>query len=179
MRLEDQGRSGMSTDASRLRKSCSTVGDRHALCAVPDPSTEGFAQLLAELAVATDYERTSVSFDDAWHQLRADEEAILALGLPVALAVGDELPEVADEDVDVHEAAVLNIQTARLHRYLREMAPFDSKVIRLVWGIGCRPQTQAETATTTGASRAAVGRALQRGMRELRLRFGVLSPDAA
>lgn len=97
----------------------------------------------------------------------------------MALPAGNEVPDVVDEGADVHEAAVLNIRTALLHRFLRDMSPLDGKVIRLVWGIGCRTHTRAETATTTGLSREAVNRALARGMGELRVRFGVQSPDAA
>lgn len=170
----------MSTPACRLRKSqpvASSPSSPVRLHAVPAPDTDEFAQLIAELAV--EEKLPSQSSGSAWQDLRADEEALPAHGLPVALAAGHEFPEVVDEDADVHEAAVLNIQTARLHRYLRDMPPMDSKVVRLIWGIGCRPHTRAETATTTGLSRKAVNRALVRGMRELRVRFGVRFPDAA
>jgi hypothetical protein len=171
----------VSTHPSRLGephpKPDPNANHRGALRAVPDPDTDEFAQLIAELA-AEQHEPVDEAASVSW-ELRSDEEALLALGLPVATSAGDELPDLVDEDTDVHQAAVINIQTAQLHRYLREMNALDSKAIRLVWGIGCRPHTQLQAAQRTGRSREAVCRSLKRGMRELRVRFGVGLPDAS
>ena len=179
MRLEDS-KEGIviSTHQSHLPKTHPSTPRRNPLRAVPAPDTAEFAELIAEL-LADEQRATVVSASAPWKLLRSDEEALLALGLPVALPAGDDLPELVDEDSDVHEAAVVNIQTACLHRYLREMDPRDSKVIRLVWGIGCQPHTQMEAAARTGRSREAVRSALTRGMGELRVRFGAGLPDAA
>jgi len=107
------------------------------------------------------------------------EQALAGLGIPVAVPVGDMLPDRVDETVDVHEAAVINIEIAQLRRFLRELPPLDGKVMRLVWGIGCRPHTRGEAAESTGLSRVGVRDALTRGMSELRMRFGVEEADGA
>lgn len=179
MRLEDP-REGFSvfTDSSHLTELHPSTNPGRALRAVPDPETEEFAQLLAELA-AEQRESAGEPTADAWESLPGDDEALLALGLPVAQPAGDDLPDVVDEHADVHEATVISMQTAQLHRYLREMDPLDSKVMRLVWGIGCRPHTQMEAAARTGRSRAAVRSALARSMDELCVRFGVELHGAA
>jgi len=179
MRLEDP-REGTAvfTHSSHLRESHPSTNRGRALRVVPDPETEEFAQLLAELA-AEQRESASEPTADAWESLPGDDEALLALGLPVAQPAGDDLPDVVDERADVHEATVIRMRTAQLHRYLREMDPLDSKVMRLVWGIGCRPHTQMEAAARTGRSRAAVRSALARSMDELCVRFGAELHSAA
>lgn len=169
----------MSTHSSSPRQSHPNTNRGVVLRAVPDPETEEFAQLIAELAAEQEHESPDDASSDSWELLRSDEEALLALGLPVALPAGDDLPDLIDEDADVHQAAVVSIQTAQLHRYLREMDPWDSKVMRLVWGIGCPPHTQMEAAARTGRTRAAIRGALARSMDELGLRFGAELPDAA
>ena len=159
-------------------KSDPNAHHRRALRAVPDPDTEEFSELIAELAAEQQHESEIESASVSW-ELRSEDEALLALGLPVATSAGDELPDLIDEDADVNEAAVINIRIARLHRHLHAMDPLDSKVMRLVWGIGCPAHTQLQAAERTGLSRAGVRNALDRGMRELRVRFGVELPDAS
>jgi len=79
-----------------------------------------------------------------------DEAQLLGAGLPVALPVGDRLPELDDPSADVHEQAVTNIQTGALYKHLREMPRLEARVVRLVWGIGCRPHSHARAAEKTG-----------------------------
>lgn len=108
-------------------------------------------------------------------QLELLDEQLLALGLPVAIAVGDAIPDVEDEQGDVHSAAVINIRTAQLHRHLQEMSPLHSKVVCLFWGIGReRAHSQIEIAQHIGMSRASVQRLLTQGMTDLCRRFDVL-----
>ncbi len=106
------------------------------------------------------------------------EQWLLALGYPVAVAVGDDLPEQIDESADVHEAAVVNIESARVRRFLAEMDPLISKAMRLSWGLDGPSYSQDQIAERMGLTRAIVRRLLDEGLAELRVRFGVAHPAA-
>jgi hypothetical protein len=145
---------------------------------VPTFDTGEFDAFIAELG-EEDVERLEGE-SDAGSEVFASDEALAELGYPVVVLAGDELPDRVDETADCHEAAVINIEIARLRRYLREMEPVRSNVVRLSWGVDCeRRHTQREVAARTGISQASVCRLLDAGMAELRRRFGVEGPDAA
>jgi len=150
-----------------------------ALRAVPPVGTTAFAAFVAELNEDEDPNQSDdLSIADL--ETLLDDEALLELGYPVAVLAGDHMPDCVDESADCHRAAVINIEAARLRRYLREMEPVRSIVVRLTYGIGCdHAYTQREVAAHTGLSQASVCRVLDLAMAELRRRFGVRDPEIA
>jgi DNA-directed RNA polymerase specialized sigma24 family protein len=145
---------------------------RPSLYAVPMVDSES-RSLSMSLVFEDDFDELPPELSSSWAEENSLDEALLAQGFPVAQPFGDALPDQVDESADVHEAAVVNIETARLRRFLKQMDPLRSKIIRLGWGLDGPPHSQQEIAARTGLSRAAVRRHLDEGLAELRERFGV------
>jgi RNA polymerase sigma factor (sigma-70 family) len=147
------------------------------LRAVPEPGTSEYEDFIAEVLAEEDVSERELAARN-W-QPDALDEALLAEGLPVAFPYGDQPPELPDEDADVHEAAVRSIEHARLHRYIRQLPPADSKALRLYWGLGGAPHSQGEVAERMGLTHDAVRWMLNRAMRALRVQYGVDLADHA
>ncbi len=74
--------------------------------------------------------------------------------------------EVADPDADVHEAAVTNIEAARVRRLLRQLPEIERRILRWRYGIDAETLTVREIAARLGIGKSTVadieGRALAR-----------------
>lgn len=102
------------------------------------------------------------------------EEALLALGHPVAAPYGDRIPEVIDETQDVPELAITSLQIEQLALYLAEMDPTTSRVMKMYHGVfGTQRCNQPQIAKRLGISIWKVRALCDKGMTELRARFAV------
>lgn len=151
------------------------AADRCPLQAVSAIDSPEFDDFVAELGDDRCWPDDSLSSDGRLTQ----EQHLLALGFPVAFAAGDELPDTVDQDADVYEAAVVNIEVARLHRHLRLLPEMERRVVMLQWGIGCTPHTEGQLAARTGLAPGSVARVAQRGLRMLRESYGAVGREAA
>ena len=120
-------------------------------------------------------EMTSVVHLDEWRApYEAVNEQLQTLGYPVAIPVGDALPEVEDESADVHEAAVLDIRVAQLRRHLKRMDPLKTRVICMKYGVfGSKQYSLPQISQRTGLSEWAVRKLADTGLLELQAAFGV------
>lgn len=153
----------------------SPTDSRLALRLLPHLDSSELADLVADLSTGTASEMDETCFE----LVSSDEsdELLLAAGLPLAFPAGDDLPEGEDEDADPFRAAVVSIEVARLRRFLSEMEPLHSKVVRLRWGLfGERPHSMQAVANRVGLSRTTVRRLHDRAIADLCCRFGPTSP---
>jgi len=86
----------------------------------------------------------------------------------------DELPDI---DVDVHETAVINIEAARVRRFVRRLPVLERKVIAARYGLAGNPMSCRQLATRLGISKSTVSDIEQRALDRLRGMYEL--PDAA
>jgi DNA-directed RNA polymerase specialized sigma24 family protein len=103
------------------------------------------------------------------------DDQLLARGYPVAYPVGLVTPDLVANDDD---PALTYVLVAQLHRELERLPTSDQRVMRLIWGIGCRPHTHRETAELTGLTRHGVMATLRRSMNRLQEAFGAGATDS-
>ena len=145
---------------------------KRTLSLVPSPDTPEHVTFLQDMLPSQDPDAGSSTAAGYMSDLEAatleTEELLLAAGLPVATPVGDDLPNVADPDADVHDAAVVSIQAGLVHRYMRHLPPLERITLRLHYGLGgSTPHSQSEVAARVGLSRASVQRVLDSGLASL------------
>ncbi len=138
-------------------------------------SAPDYDEFVASVLRDEEEERALAVVED---ELTLLDRQLMRSGLPVADLAGDALPEVAAPERDTQEV-VMDIRVAQLLRFLSELPPLQSKVVRLYWGVGgSGSHSQAEVAEHVGVSQTSVSRLLADGMAELCRRFGV-PPDLA
>ncbi len=89
-------------------------------------------------------------------------------GVVISLRPGQTLEQLADPDVDVHEAAVVSIERARLLRAVRALPMVERKVLAGRYGLGCDAMTCRELGRTLGISASGVVAIEQRALARLR-----------
>jgi RNA polymerase sigma factor (sigma-70 family) len=88
---------------------------------------------------------------------------------------GRHYTEVADPDADVHEAAVINIEAARVRRQIRRLPTIERRVIRWRYGIECDKLTVREIAARMGIGKSTVSDIEARALDRLRAQLGFMS----
>jgi hypothetical protein len=118
---------------------------------------------------------------DRWEQPTAVlDEQLLALGYPVAVSIGDELPEVEDETASVPAAVEARADIAELRRNFDELDPLTRWTLCMFHGVfGHARLNQPQIARATGLSVWKVGRLCRAGMADLRERYGVTEQPAS
>jgi len=104
---------------------------------------------------------------------------LLDAATPVAdLTLNELLLELPDPDTDVHDAAVTNIEAARLRRYVRTLPMLERKVI--VWRHGLLGEQLSclQVAARLGMSKASAVAIEQRALKRLRAMLEE-TPEAA
>jgi RNA polymerase sigma factor (sigma-70 family) len=84
------------------------------------------------------------------------------------LTFSSALERLPDPDADVHEAALLNLETARLHRELNRLSEPDRHVIAWRYGIGCQPLSLRQIAKRLGIALGSAWNIEQRALNQLR-----------
>ena len=94
------------------------------------------------------------------------------------ITLGELLAQLPDPDVDVHEAAVVSIERARVRRFVRSLPAHERKVIALRYGLAGEPELSCrQVAARLGISRSGVSDIEQRALARLRGLYGL--PEAA
>ncbi len=93
------------------------------------------------------------------------------------LTLGQLLEELPDLDHDVHEAAVINIEAARVRRFVRNLPMLERKVIAARYGLTGEPMSCRQLAARLGISRSSISAIEQRALERLRGMYEL--PDAA
>lgn len=97
----------------------------------------------------------------------------------VQVPAGQTYAQVADPEVDVHEAAVASIEAARVRRFIDWLPEIERRVIRWRYGIDCDQLTLREIAGRLGMGKSTVGDIEQRALARLRGAYGISRRDAA
>lgn len=84
------------------------------------------------------------------------------------ITVGQLLDELPDMDTDVHEMAVVNIEAARVRRFVRTLPLLERKVIAARYGLVGKPMSCRQVAARLGISKSSVSDIEQRALDRLR-----------
>jgi RNA polymerase sigma factor (sigma-70 family) len=84
---------------------------------------------------------------------------------------GRHYTEVADPDADVYEAAVVNIEAARVRRLVRELPDIERRIVMWRYGIGADVLTVREIARRLGIGKSTVSDIEARALARLRGRL--------
>lgn len=104
---------------------------------------------------------------------------LLDAATPVAdLTLNELLLELADPDTDVHDAAVTNIEAARVRQYVRMLPMMERKVIVLRFGLAGAALSCRQTAARLGLSPTSVSRTERWALDRLRRLYDDV-PEAA
>jgi len=78
------------------------------------------------------------------------------------------LEHIPDPEADVHEAAMINLEAARLHRELSRLPEPDRHVIEWRYGLGCKPLSLRQVAKRLGIALGSAWNIEQRALDQLR-----------
>jgi len=93
------------------------------------------------------------------------------------LTTGQLVQQLPDPDADVHQAAVVNIEAARVRRFVRSLPMLERKVIAARYGLTGEPLSCRQVGVRLGLSRSTVSDIEQRALQRLRGMYDL--PDAA
>lgn len=93
------------------------------------------------------------------------------------LTTGQLVQQLPDPDADVHDAAVINIEAARVRRFVRALPMLERKVIAARYGLTGEPLSCRQVSARLGLSRSTVSDIEQRALQRLRGMYDL--PDAA
>ena len=96
---------------------------------------------------------------------------------PVAVTAGQLVQQLPDPDADVQDAAVINIEAARVRRFVRALPMLERKVIAARYGLTGEPLSCRQVGVRLGLSRSTVSDIEQRALQRLRGMYDL--PDAA
>lgn len=94
----------------------------------------------------------------------------------ISIPAGQTYADVPDPDADVFEAAVTNIEAARVRRLIRQLPEIERRVIRFRYGIQADQLSVREIARRLGTSPKTVTRISDRAMSRLRILSGAGEP---
>jgi RNA polymerase sigma factor (sigma-70 family) len=99
-------------------------------------------------------------------------------GAPITqMTLGHLLEKLPDLDADVHEAVVVNLEAARVRRFVRQLPVLERKVIASRYGLVGDEMSCRQLAETLGISRSNVSAIEQRALDRLRGMYDI--PEAA
>lgn len=95
----------------------------------------------------------------------------------ISVPAGQTYADIPDPDADVFEAAVTNIEAARVRRLVRQLPEIERRVIRWRYGIQSEQLTVREVAHRLGTSPRAITRISDRAISRLRILSGAAQPE--
>lgn len=94
-----------------------------------------------------------------------------------ATTLAELLEQLPDPEGDVHDAVVVNIERARVRRFVRSLPAHELKVIALRYGLIGEPLSCRQVAARLGISHSSVSSIEHRALERLRGMYGL--PEAA